>query len=210
METRMLFCAASLALLASGAHASSHSWEFRLDGSGLYAGGGTEGCSPDHPEQCLQNVTWTGTFMVETAAGADGVYVGSDILEIRMMSNFASVDFTSFPYSAEWQVAPSVTVSGGRVTSIEVQWVEEPEIFSPASDFIVQGLQARYDFSGYHAPFAQLAGTLTSVPEPAPVLTALAGLACVLLRRGRRGGSSAARIRPAPGSSPAASTPSGS
>ena len=181
MQANKILYAVALAAASFAAQASSETWLFELDGFGTAAAGGTQGCGPENPDQCLHDVTWRGTFSVETAGSADGTYVGDDVLEIRLVSNFVSYDFTSFPYSPAWQVPPSVTISGGEVTSINVQYSNDGQVRYPPDYFTVDGLRVYFTTSGYHEPFAELFGSLSSIPEPGGAAPVLAGLAILAL-----------------------------
>jgi len=199
MEPSKLFLTAALAAASTLAHADA-SWEFAIHGSGLFANGGVEGCSPDNPDQCTHAVDWTGTVTFVTESGADGVYdVGhpiengwepGGIVRMTLLSNVGNSDIDAqvipgfnilpglYPYA--------ITVSGGRVTDIQWYSQERPDGLGV---FQVTGFGAAYDTDSYHGAFAQVTGMLTAVPvpEPAPAGLALLGLAAVLVGVRRRG-----------------------
>jgi len=217
MATRHLLLAAMLAAASSAAQADA-TFEFAIHGSGNYAAGGWEGCSPDHPEQCVHPATWLGTLAVETTGSADGVYdvggvvdnqwVPGGIVRVVMDSNVGSTDIDAqappgtqyFPGSYVY----AVTIAGGRVTAIE--WTSTNAYDPAEADGLLQidGMGIHYLDATYHGVYADMSGTLTPVPEPGSAALALLGLAVAAAGVRRRGLSSP------PGSSPAASARSGS
>ncbi|MEP6504926.1 MAG: PEP-CTERM sorting domain-containing protein [Betaproteobacteria bacterium] len=176
LNARKTICAAALALTSFGAQAANATWMLALNGSGQWAAGGTEGCSPFNPDQCVQDGQWLGFVVVETAGSADGTYTGDGLLEIRVDSNFAIYDFTSFPFGPTWPVAPSVTITDGAVSSLSVSYNNDGQEGYPPDYFTVNGLAASYYTAGYHTRYADMRGVLSSIPEPGPASTVLAGL----------------------------------
>ena len=187
MEPSKIFLTAALAVASSLAHADT-SWEFAIHGSGLFANGGVEGCSPDNPDQCTHAIDWIGSVTFITDSSADGVYdvghpvddgwASGGIVRMTFTSNVGNSDIDArqtpgsnilpgvYPYA--------ITVSGGKVT--DIQWFSQER-----PDGLVSGFGATYDTASYHGPYAQVTGELTAVPvpEPAPLALSLLGLAAL-------------------------------
>jgi hypothetical protein len=198
MGTRNFFVAVAVAATAVGAQANS-SFVFDVRGSGLSAVGGTEGCSPDHPDQCVHAIDWVGTFTVQTTSSADGTYdvgylAGDDwvpggIVRVTLDSNAGSVDVDAQEVpGTEFFPGPypyAVTILDQRVTSIEWTSMERPD----GVGFLqIDGFAAHFQTSSYHGPYADVTGTLTAVvPEPGGIALSLLGLAATALgtRRAR-------------------------
>lgn len=191
MEPSKIFLTAALAAASTLAHADA-SWEFAIHGSGLFANGGVEGCSPDNPDQCTHAIDWIGSVTFFTDSAADGVYdaghpiddgwAPGGIVRMTMTSNVGSSDIDAQAIPG-FNILPGVypyaiTISGGHVTDIQWYSQERPDGLGV---FQVTGFGATYDTSSYHGAFAQVTGTLTAVPvpEPAPLALSLLGLAAL-------------------------------
>ncbi len=199
MGTRPLPAAALAAAILNipAAAQADTSWEFAIRGSGLFANGGVEGCSPEHPDQCTHAIAWIGDVTFITDSGADGVYdVGhpvddgwapGGIVRVVMNSNVGSTDIDA-QGSPGFNFLPGVypyaiTVSGGRVTDIQWYSQEQP---GGLGVFQVDGFAATYDSFYYHGAYAQVSGVLSAVPEAAPAALSLLGLAAVAAGGRRR------------------------
>jgi len=194
MQATRLLGAALLGAAASVAHASA-TFTLALHGSGIYyqENGPPYGCSPTPTDPCFQNVDWDGVLRIETVSGADGTYTagyydengvwsGTQILDMSLDSNYLTFDLDQIQPGPSLPYGESVTIAGGRVTSIDVTWY--PSGFDYPDAFGITGLTAFYWEFGYHTDQADLQGVLSSVPEPGGALTALLGLAALYRRRG--------------------------
>ena len=191
MRKKNLVLAAALAAAAAGAQAYP-TYHFEVRGSGLYAAGGTEGCSALHPEECLHGTDWRGVLTVETKSSVDGTYgigevgvtdwIPGGIVRVTLESNVGSVDVDgqefpgahffpgSYPYA--------ITIAGNQVTSIEWTSLETPD----GGGFLhVDGFSAQFQSNTYHGTYADVTGTLTPIPEPGGISLSLLGLATVAL-----------------------------
>jgi hypothetical protein len=213
MRTKTVLLAIALASSAISARAAA-TFVFDVSGSGVYAAGGTEGCSPSHPDECLHDTDWRGVLTVQTVSDADGSYnvggvvdnewVPGGIVRVALSSNVGGTDIDAqafpgaqyFPDSFPYEV----TIVDHRIASI--QWYSE-ETPDGSGNLHIDDFNVQFFSDAYHDAYADVRGTLTAVPEPCGIALSLLGLATVGLAVRRRG------VSPAPGSSPAASTPSG-
>ena len=198
MRARTCFLAAALAIVAASANADAI-FRFEVHGSGLFAAGGTQGCSPFNPDQCIHAVDWSGGLTVQTRSGADGTYgiggvvdnewVPGGIVRVTLVSNVGDtdVDAQAFPGA---QFNPDaypyvVTIVDGRVSSIEWTSTNTPYEYPENIDGAlgINGFDVTYLSNTYHGPFADVRGTLTAVPEPAGLSLSLLGLVGVALAR---------------------------
>jgi len=177
--------AAALAMISAGAQASS-TFNLEIRGAGEY---GEYGMTPQPNGDPLWPVYWYGSLTVETSSRADGVYTGTDLLSIDYQSNYGSTfsylagdGETTDPDTGLTQgMAPgaSVTISGGRITSVDFHYLAE----WPGTG-LFDGLQAsgssismggEFTYNSHYTD-AELSGTVTDVPEPASAALLLAGL----------------------------------
>jgi len=195
-----IFLAAALSAASSVAQADA-SFEFAIHGAGNFAAGGTDGCSPEHPEECVRRIDWVGTLTVETTSNADGVYdvghLGADnwvpggIVRVRMTSNAGATDVDAqAPPGAQFypdEFPYAVTIAGGRVTAIE--WASEntPDPFEADGWLRIDGMNIAFMSDTYHGTYADVTGTLSPIPEPGSLALALGGLAVVAAGVRRRG-----------------------
>jgi hypothetical protein len=175
---------AALGLGLAGAPAARADAVYTLALSGSYDH------SPDcweTPDLCMsgppseQVGAWSGTLTVDIASGADGVYDVST-LGMELDANVGSFE-NGEGFFAPWGW---VTVSGGRVSSIDATW------FYAYTDVTMTfgGLDLSYDqpYQHHYGPTVASGAFLASaVPEPAAWLLVAGGLAA-LAARGRRGG----------------------
>jgi hypothetical protein len=198
MRAKKILVAATLVATAAVAQASA-SWEFAINGTGTFTSGGTEGCAPDFPDQCLQTGPWNGTLTFITSSRDDGTYgigelvddtwVPGGILHVTLESTmgYTYVDGHEDPglqfFPGAYPYA--ITVANGHVTDIQWTSLEAPESIG----FLhVDGFNATFTSSYYHGPSVDASGTLTAIPEPGTSALSLAGLALTALAlRGRRG-----------------------
>lgn len=185
--------AAALAMISAGAQASS-SFTLEIRGAGQY---GEYGWG-----DVLQPVGWFGSLIVETSSRADGIYTDADLLSIDYRSNYGDTflfhagdgevtedtEMGTLTYGME--PGASVTISGGRITSVDFHYQAEwPGMGSfdglqAAGSVITMGGQFQWN---PHFTDAELSGTVTDVPEPANAALLLAGLlvTCTKIRAGR-------------------------
>jgi len=172
---------AAIALLAAAVTAHAEHFQYRVDLSGTYSEGGTDGCYPPDFNQpaCPQPGKLTATLSFDTPDNSDGSY--------SIEGNFG--DITDFSVNLgempEDSLFGGVNVVNGAPNG-SVQAADQSETFT--FDWASRSATYVYDY-GYHNPNGSFAGTLSAVPEPAPtplMLTALAGMVGVALRRGAR------------------------
>lgn len=200
MTCKLLIAAAATALASTGALADDYS--AKLTGSGTFqyvdprdAIGVPGGCDPSanpNSSACLfglVDIQWAGKLQVATDGG-DGVYtVDTGLTDIVFTSNWGDFNYTggaqaeylsplgAFPVG----LAPgaTVTISGGRLASINLSFRDATETFEMA------GLSARAYTSdgGENSNNFQVFGALDPVPEPRDALLLAAGLAVLVTAR---------------------------
>jgi len=167
MRHRRMMAAAVLLCATAAAHAEH--FEYKVDLTGTYSEGGTDGCYPPDFDQpaCPQPGSLTALLSFDTPSSADGSYVIED--SFGDITNFY-VDLGNLP---EDSLFGGVNLNGG-VPNGTVQSADQSETFT--FDWGDHTASYVYDF-GYHAANGSFSGTLTEVPEPAPLVLLLAGLA---------------------------------
>jgi PEP-CTERM motif len=173
--------------MCQGALAQS-SFTLSLDGTALRQEDGTL-CYPGSPSlpypACMspQPVDWKGTVSIITSSFADGVYKGTDLLSLTLISNLVGFTLDSIPGPYPGGTAPMVTLSGGEVASIDFYPGESP------FKFTFNGLGASYfveNGSCHHCGLTIANGTLSpvsAVPEPTTYALMLLGLVGLAGRR---------------------------
>jgi len=131
------------------------------------------------PPPCDETVDldWRGTLDVVIDSSADGVFSDADVLSFDFHTNVGSLVLPFVP--------GSVTVSGGRITSVDTATFPGDD-----GDYTFIGLRAWYDrdFDTAHLGADFASGQLTAVPEPAAwLMMALAGMAALAARSRRAG-----------------------
>ena len=159
---------AATALLAASVAAHAEHFQYKVDLSGTFSDGGTEGCTPPDLNQppCTQPGTLSGMLSFDTPSSADGSYsVGGDITNFMVTLGglpgdmlFGGVDLNG-------------GIPDGSVTSLG-----PPETFT--FDWAARSAEYSYNY-GYHAGSGNFTGTLSAVPEPGALALMLAGLAAV-------------------------------
>jgi len=133
----------------------------------------------DQPPPCDETVDldWRGTLDVVIDSSADGVFSDADVLSFDFHTSAGSLVLPFMP--------GSVTVDGGRITSVDMVTFPGDD-----GDYTFQGLRAYYgrDFDAPHQGSDFAVGLLTAVPEPAPDALLALALACAwgVGARGRR------------------------
>ena len=168
MRHRRMLAAALL--VATGAAHAEH-YEYKVDLTGTYSVGGTQGCTPpfDQPA-CPVAGTLSGLLSFDTPTRGDGSWtIEADFGDI---TDF----YVSLGSLATDQLFGGVGVQDGAPNGY-VQASDATETFS--FDWADRSASYSYDY-GYHSPNGQFTGSLTAVPEPAAALLMLAGVALLL------------------------------
>lgn len=115
------------------------------------------------------DLAWTGTVDIVLDSNADGVYSDGDVLSFDVRTNVGNLVLSYFP-------GDSVTVAGGRVTSVDF-----PVFPGDTGDWWFGGLDASYsrDFDAPHTGSDFALGHLTAVPEPGAATLMILALACI-------------------------------
>ncbi len=171
-----MLAAAALLITALAAHAEH--FEYAVNLTGTYEGGGTAGCTPpfDQPA-CPTPGSLSGVLSFDTPTNGDGSWLIEPGL--TDITDF-NVSFGSF---ATELLLGDISVTGGSASG-NVQAIDESEFFS----FDWAARTATYSFGyGGHDGGGSFAGTLSAVPEPSLALMLLAALAGVFPLARRRG-----------------------
>ena len=168
------------ALLSIAASAQAEHFQYRVDLAGLYSGGGSEGCFPPDFNQpaCPREGSLTAILSFDTPSGDDGSYLIAD--SFGDITNFY-VNLGGLPGDS---LFGAVNLNAG-VPNGSVQASDQSETFT--FDWATRSASYIYDF-GYHNPYGNFAGTLSSVPEPSLLALLLAGCAGFAWTGRRRAG----------------------
>ncbi|MCK9685844.1 hypothetical protein [Scleromatobacter humisilvae] len=183
MTYRRMLAAVALLAVASAAHAEH--FEYAVQLTGTYEGGGTGGCTPpfDQPG-CPTAGSISGMMSFDTPTNGDGSWLIEPGL--TDITNFT----TSFGSFSTDLLLGGISVSDGSPSG-SVQAIDESESLS----FDGAGRTVSYSFgyAGTHGGTGSFTGTLSAVPEPSLALTMLAALAGVVPLARRRGRAAASR-----------------
>lgn len=176
MRQARLLAAAALLCMAATAHAEH--FQFRVDLTGQYSIGGTDGCAPPDFDQpaCPRDGSVTATFSFDTPSNVDASWlIAGD-----------SGDITDFKIDlgelANGSLFGGVNVSGG-VPNGTVQTADGLESFT--FDWATRAASWNYDYLD-HNPWGHFTGSLSAVSEPAAWVSLLGGLALLLVISSRR------------------------
>ena len=175
MTNPRMLAAVALVAVASAAHAEH--FEYAVNLTGTYEGGGTAGCTPPFNQPgCPSPGSLSGVLSFDTPTNGDGSW----LIEpgIADITDF-NVSFGSF---ATELLLGNISVTDGSPAG-SVQAIDESEFFN----FDWADRTASYSFGyGGHDGGGSFAGTLSSVPEPSLALMVLAALAGVFPLAQRR------------------------
>jgi uncharacterized protein (TIGR03382 family) len=159
---------AATALLAASIAAHAEHFQYKVDLTGTYSAGGTDGCTPPDFNQpaCPRPGELSGMLSFDTPGSGDGGFSITD--HYGDITNFM-VSLGSLPGDSLYG---SVEVVNGAPDGT-VQSIDGTEFFS--FDWTSRTASYSYDF-GYHSPNGAFTGLLSAVPEPVPVTLLLAGL----------------------------------
>jgi hypothetical protein len=174
--------AAVLLIIAGAAHAEH--FEFKVELTGTYAGGGTDGCYPPDFNQpaCPQPGSLSAILSFDTPSSADGSYLIAD--GFGEVTDFA-VSLGSLQSATE-ALYGGINLNDG-IASGTVQAFDQSETFS----FNWADRIASYSFNGGdYGGSGVFTGFLSAVPEPAMPILMLLGLASLAGSARRRGAAS--------------------
>lgn len=184
MEKKNCFLAVALASVAFGAQANE-TYLLEGHGYGYYTGAPNycpEGIAPD----CNPNIAWTAIISVELAPNGDGLYSGTDFLDMKIETNFPAfnLDITDFTFGPKWAQGPNATVSQGRLTNLFMDYIASGEIQMPDIQVALQnsGSQIGLNYlvgNGGDATQFDIRGFISAVPESEAWLLLLAGLGII-------------------------------
>lgn len=126
---------------------------------------------PTRPCDVTVDLSWTGTLDIVIDASADGVYADADVLSFDFRTSAGSLVLPYFPGGG------SVTVAGGRVTSVDLLYLPGEEV----GYWGFGGLEATYSryFDSPHVGADFATGRLTAVSEPGTTTLMILALACI-------------------------------
>lgn len=200
--------AAACTILTSIPAGASSTFTLEIRGAGEY---GEYGMIPRSDTDPLWPVGWFGSLIVATPSRADGVYTGADLLSIDYRSNYGDTfifhagdgetteDTMMGTLTYGMEPGASVTISGGRITSVDFHYLAEWPGTSFPGGLLASGsdisMGGQFQWNPHYTD-AELIGTVTDVPEPTDAALLLVGLAIIgarrraetQLRRSRRSG----------------------
>jgi hypothetical protein len=165
-----------------------------IRGAGEY---GEYGMIPRTDTDPLWPVGWFGSLIVETSSRADGVYTGADLMSIDYRSNYGDTfifhagdgetteDTMMGTLTYGMEPGASVTISGGRIASVDFHYLAEWPGTSFPGGLLASGsdisMGGQFQWNPHYTD-AELMGTVTDVPEPASAALLLAALLVTLPR----------------------------
>lgn len=186
--------AAACAILTSIPVCASSTFTLEIRGAGEY---GEYGMIPRTDTDPLWPVGWFGSLTVETSSRADGVYTGANLLSIDYRSNYGDTfifhagdgetteDTMMGTLTYGMEPGASVTISGGRITSVDFHYLAEWPGTSFPGGLLASGsdisMGGQFQWNPHYID-AELVGTVTDVPEPANAALLLAALLLTLPR----------------------------
>jgi hypothetical protein len=159
---------AAIALLAITSAAHAEHFEYAVNLTGTYEGGGTSGCTPPLYEGCPTPGSISGVMSFDTPTNGDGSW----LIEpgVTDITNFS----TSFGSFSTDLLLGGIDVTGGSPSG-SVQAIDESEFLS--FDWAGRTVSYSFGYAGTHGGTGSFTGTLSAVPEPSLALTMLAVLA---------------------------------
>jgi hypothetical protein len=170
--------AAAVALATTGLAAHAEHFQFAVNLTGTFSVGGEEGCTPPDFNQpaCPREGSLKALMSFDTPTAADGSWMIADTFG----------DITNFTVNlgdlANEPLYGGINLTSGMPNG-SVQLPDGSEVFT----FDWASRTATFDYDlGYHNPYGQFSGVLTSVSEPGELSLAALGLAAVLIASRRR------------------------